>query len=474
MSTRSKIVKKCLSCFYRSVFFLLAFPLAVNSSAAGSAAEFSFPQSSEFLSVPAEKVTAAPLPDGKIDNNEYGEGEALSSFSGLYFSDADGFEVTETQKEAYKNINETILVSFDDRYFYVALKLVSPEGRLGIYDHGLYGKVFSVSISLGFTKEEDLLSRQATLNNCYYFSCDSVEPVEVSGTRLRKENDSLKNVLQISSSVKAFQDRGFVDEEKTLWNGAKYCKEAAAFLNDKGSEISFECRIPVGDVLLCLKEEDRPDILSSLKDEETFFGSFLSQISVNSLTGSSPMLVTSGISAKSECTCVDSGETWNEVFISGLGLPRATAYAIDWIMTPLSFGGENSNENESRPITPDVSKNNIPGTNNKNNGETEVDVLVTPPPVSFGQAFVDHSQNEGLVEDESVFEGLPETGENIPEHTEILPLEPEDEEETSSIWGSVLPFITGILMLVSVLIIAIIFFHKEKEEKNAEKSKKKK
>ncbi len=473
MCSTSNFIKKSFCFIGNAALIVLAFSLSISTAAATFSKSFSF-SSLENLGVAAifaNKADEAPAIDGTVSNNEYKGENILTTSDGLSFATEDGFEITEDKREALGNINETVSVSYDDRYFYVAIRLFAPNGVLLPYDHDLYGNVFSVYISLSVAAGEDLLSRQAVLSNCYYFSSDSLSAVAMSGMRLQKQDNALKNVLQISSSMEAFQNKGFLDDMNVLWNGEKYCKEAAITLNGENSLLTFECRIPVGDVLLCLENDDRSEALSALKKEKAFVGSFLSRISVNSLADSSPLCVTSGISAKSVCPFSDTGETWNKVFVSHFMIQQTAAYSIDWLMTPLSFGGKLENEDDGAGnILSAVGDKPL----NESVDDKEIAHIGAPPAVTTGTDVKDPVMNQDALEDESVFDDLPDPGETLPEHTEIIPIESEATKgESKNVFGSVFPFLAGVLMLVSVFVIAYVFFKNEKEEKNAKKTKKK-
>ncbi|MBR4287983.1 MAG: hypothetical protein IKT50_00935 [Clostridia bacterium] len=475
----SKYIKKCISFFFKQFVLVLAFSLGINASGAQLPEKISFssPKHLGLSAVCAEKSTVAPVLDGTVLENEYNEKNTLTPSYGLTIATGDGGEGAERKRDAYKNIKETVSVFYDDWYFYISMELIAPDGNLAPYCCDPYGDVFLVSVSLGLDEGADPVSCQAVLNNNYYYSLDSSSVVAVSGVRLRKQGNALKNTLQISSSVKMFQNKGFVDDENVLWNGEKYCEEASAVLNDDFTKLSFQCRIPVGDVLLCLEETQRTDAFLALKNDKAFCGSFLSQISVGSLTDDTPLLAVSGLSAKSVCPYSETGESWNEVLVSDFGLSQETSYAIDWIMSPLFFGGKQEEESADATDSIDTSDLTDRDLENKTN---QGDACDSVGDLSGGESEkLEKTQNEsvsveGLVEDESIFDHLPDAEDPLPEHTEIIPIETDAANaESSTSFGSVLPFFAGILMLASVFIIAYVFFRKEKEEKNAKKSKKK-
>ena len=471
MNPMSFFIKKSISFLCVSVFIVPAFFLGIGTTAAQIPEGFSFssPESLGLSAISAEKTDSVPILDGTVSSGEYTNKNILTPSHGLVFSTEDSYEVSEDKKTALRNVVETVSVSYDDRYFYVAMELFDPNGAIAPYSHALYGEVFSVVISLGASPNSDLLSRQAVLKNCYYFLLDSPSAVAVSGIRLQKRDGVLKNVLQISSSAKTLQNNGFSDDEKILWNGEKYCKEAVYTLDGERSKFSFECRIPIGDVLLSLDENERREALSALKREEAFFGSFLSQISVNSLSDSAPLCVTSGILTKSVCPFSNVGESWNEAFVSDFGIAKSVANTIDWLMMLLSFGGKTENGGTGNAIAPADGEPFGVIDDNKENVQNS-----TPPTVTTKRGNADFLAGQGALEDESVFDDLPDVGDILPEHTEIIPIESEAEKgESENIFGSTLPFLAGVLMLTSVFLIAFIFFKRENQEKNAKNTKKK-
>lgn len=474
----SKYIKKCISFLFKQFVIALAFSSSISAFGAQLPEKFSFssPKHLGLSAVYAEKNTIIPVSNEDVFENKYDGKNTLTPSCGLNIATVDGCEVAEGKRDEYKNIKETVSVFYDDRYFYIFMELTAPDGNLAPCYCDPYGDVFLVSVSLGLDEGTDPVSCQAVLSNNYYYSIDSSSVVAVSGVRLRKQGNILKNTLQISSAVKVLENKGFVDDENVLWNGEKYCNEASVALSDDFAKLTFECRIPVGDVLLCLEEAQRAEAFLALKNNKAFYGSFLSQISVGSLKGDNPLLAVSGLSAKSVCPYSETGKSWNEILASDFGLPQETAYAIEWIMSPLSFGGMHE---ESEDVThsiqaSDLTDRDLESKTDQGSACDGVDALTGDESEKLEKIQNETNLDDGLPEDESVFDHLPDAEDTIPEHTEIIPIETDaTKEEGSTTIGSVLPFFAGILMLASVFIIAYVFFRKEKEEKNAKKGKKK-
>ncbi len=569
MIPMSKKVK--LTLFFRCLtifnLFIILFRLPTFATEASEKSSFSFNESLGLIAVAADKVDTAPVLDGIISEGEYVSKVEFTIAQGLSLTADSGEVVSSNYLEQYSDVKENVSVSYDDEYFYVAIDLSINDGKYTAFYHQLHGNVYSFAISLGVDPLENVAARSAALRNVYYFASSSKEAIAVTGARISFINGELRNELKISSSLKALKNNGYTDKNDVLWNGEKYCKESKFVCNENKSAASFECRIPVGDVLLSLSEEKREEVLGLLQNEEEFCGSFMAQASLAGMPSSSLMACTA-VSAKDFCS-YDDGKTWNEALIADFGIAPSTAYAIDYLMAPLSFGGRETsspgNDNDDAPaqnenvdkdgtaVNNNVnndnasdnvlvqneeqntesnlqeqqkpnSSNSLPnreegkdggseGGNIKENNQTESNTkeeneekdaaeqtkkeetikpedskeekineedLVTILPNSEYEIMLpdDFSEKNAssfdhdAFEDESVFEELPDADDNLPEHTEIIPLDSEDDGSTENVLGTVVPFLAAVLMLVSVIAVAFIFFKIEKEEKNAEKTKK--
>lgn len=471
----SKNVRK--SSVARRLFPLIAFLILLFDpvSAANIPDGFSFssPMDLGLKAVYGYHNETPPVLDGFVAEGEY-EGETVCKpGAGLVVSAEDGTEVSEEISGPFTAMEEVVHLNFDPSYFYVAIELSFSANGFSAYRHVSYGNVISVAVDLSAEDGENVAARHAGLRNVYYFSLSSPSPLAVSGTRLRYTSERFQSVTQISSTISSFKNCGYTDTDGEIWNGERYCREASLLCNEGMTRAVFECRIPVGDVLSCIDETKRAEVLTKMENGDFFCGSFLSQVSVGSLAGASCLTATTGIPTKSVCTFSDDGESWNEVLIRDFGLSKSTSYAIEWLMSPLVFGADdNMFSNPSFPD--DDGKREL----SENTHDAPSPSLAAPSTTANSGILTEEKtdppipETEDREEDESVFDGLPDEGDHIPESTEILPIENDEEGNETGLASSLILLLAGIFMLVSVIIVAFVFFKKEKEEKNNEKTKK--
>lgn len=456
--------------FLRKVvcFFLLAL-ISIRISVASFASRFdsvlSLLDESGMKCVSTNVATQAPFADGVIGDDEYALFNDFSVGSGIFLYSSDG---KATVSDRYSSMEWKQALCFDDTYAYFAMKLEFPDAALHTYPHPSFGNVVSVSVFLGLDRGEDPACRNAGLENVYYFSMSEPKPVAVSGLRLKYIGDRYQLLSQISSTQVKYSDTGFVDESGTTWTGEKYLGEAGLAVAADAGSATFECRIPLGDVLITVDEKNGTDALERLKNDSDFKGSLQARISLCPLTGDEYLLASLGRSALDEIS--DSEESFREALISRFGQSKNTAYAVEWIPSVFSMTSVSA---PSLPSQTDSDGKDGSGSETDPEIGNQENPFTDKPSVDEDQPSVPKPLPEtgATVDDESVFDGLPDADDPLPENTEVLEIEAE-EGSGSTLISSVMLLIAGIFMIASVIAVAYFFFKKEKEEKNNEKAKK--
>jgi len=305
--------------FPKVMFFLSAITLVLCSfsaffpvfAAEYDALSFRDLSSLGLPTIRGEKVESLPKTDGVLSEGEYPSfcsaslenGLHLLSFGGRY--EHDGLSASLFGSES-ASVEQKTAISYDDTYFYLAIVLTLPDKNIMTpFDHPLSSSVYAITLSLGLTDSENVVERSSALHNTYFISSEDFSCKGVTGKRVVRNADaSSRMALQISSFSDTFKKKGYVDEKGVCWNGAHYTREIA--LKKQDGTVFLEARIPIGDVLLSVKEETRARVKSQLsRENESLCTSFYSQISLTDRValseGDTPLCITTGIAGKSIC-----------------------------------------------------------------------------------------------------------------------------------------------------------------------------
>lgn len=370
----------------------------------------------------------APVLDGTISSAEYGTLTSLDSGSGLVLK---GCDFSDSVKAS-----QTMAVAFCGDSLYVGTSFTLPAGFFAPQDKASYGKVYSIGFALSLSQGDHPLLREAGILQDYFFSSENSACVGVSGRRILRATDGSSRVVrQISNTL---LDCGYTDADGVLWNGPQYCRSAAfsRSRSDLRETFVFEIRIPLGDALLSVPEDERASTeMAVLTGDGSRCGAFRTTLYLSKDTA-----LTCGIDS-SEPLSSDDTTAWKDALSERYG----SGTSLDVIPLPLYLAGS--------PIR----KGSV------SSAETSVPAVTTQtavmPPVP------ETEDREIVTEDEALFADLPDEEDMIPEETQILPYDGEEEEASPSFVGSILSILSGVLVIAAVIAIYLLEKHKEKKDR---------
>ncbi len=435
-------------------------------------------------SMHGSRSNAPVLLDGKITEGEYGrcnfarwnEGIRLLSLGGQYdngdLAPLFGLDLEGVLQENY--------LSFDNRYFYLGVRLLLPDmDMIGSYQHPKAGAVYLISVSLGLTPGEDPVERSSCLTNRYFFSADGLDCIALSGTRMINWGEGESElVLSFSSFTTEDQNIGYTDFDGLLWNSDRYRKEAV--LTQEMTEgkclVTFEARIPIGDVLLSVEPARRDQISLTLKTGKgQICGSFFTQISVTDCVPgngglTTPLCISTGIAGNSPCPFSDSGESWSCVIRNSHINSEGLICTVDYLPTPIYLVGGPSKVDWQEGSGTDSTVPPSEGIAGEGSLSASPDSELRKEDISQGETGGDaYTGGDRFLED------LPPLGEELPEHTEIIYLDRDEsgkEDGEMSLLGSILTLGAGVFLFFSVVGVSVLLRLREKQDEKNKKTTK--
>ncbi len=443
---------KRFASFLLSIFVI--FCLAHQVSAEALPSDFSLDDLSSF-GIESLKLSRSITPtiDGVISEGEYTATDWIYQGKGLCFT-ADGVVNNEHLDAKQKNY-----VALYGSFLVLAMEAQLPRNLVNAYDYNGSGPVYAVSFTLGLTPGNHPKLRASVWNQNYYFSAEDFDCAGVSGMRLVSSVEGPSRVaLQLSTFRPSLSKNGFTDENGILWDGKRFSEYAAFSLVEKEDRVYAACEvmIPLEDALLSVPDEQKSTVRNSvLANQGTLCGGFSASLSFSEMC-----TLVSGIPTEAPYPDA-SGQTWGDA-LSFCYSDGEETYGLKVIPIPLYLAG-------NAPAK-DSAENRVPVFETDSKSEDKDSFVDAPSKFLSLTPNVPTVSSSVLLEDESVFDCLPDEGDAIPEESEILPIEKEEEEKKStSLLGSVFTVLSGLLLLSAVIILCIYDRKREKREEEEEK-----
>ncbi len=436
----------------------------------------------------ASRVSQAPVTDGILEEKEY-ESSApvpeLSLGNGLFLVSSNGDKEITPQAAFPAGITVAPFVRYDSAYFYIALQVKFPSGTsVPQIARERAGRQHLVQILLGLSQHTDAAAAQSRLLNAYYFDPQSKNCTYVIGERVSVRMGQLPvSALRISNLYEERRNEGFVDDAGIRWTADYYCSQAAlsAQLAANGeTTMVFEARIPVGDALLSVPEEERGAVLGKIqKEDECFLGSFSFRIpAIDGLEQNAVYLSNARAAGDVTVFPLSGGEGTDFASAYLADFPAELgANVVNFLPSPIFFSQNGDFELPPSPATPKASDPASPadGTADPSGpappSTTAASSAVAPSADAPSETPSDAaSGNDRITEaeqnDSSSDPWLPE---NLipPESTERIELEKEDSGFALREW---IFLIVGILMLLAIVAFYFVLRQSEKIQKEKERN----
>ncbi len=369
--------------------------------------------------------------DGKASVGEYPTVHQFDPKTGNLISTVQGFDF------AFCGIQ--LAVSYNRDFVYVALSdsSASPFSATG---QPSLGACYRILVSVGFC---DLYPQG--LSECfneYCFSKNDLNCTSVFGHRISYESGKRTFRGQIYTLHPEMEVP--CEIQGKIWDAKCYQSEAVLLRNADGSSF-FECRIPIADIATSSSGRVPP---SQSDEKDAFCGSF--RLETDLLVDGKHQAFRIGL--PSDSIVSSQNISWKEY------IAQNTAFITDQIpeviSLPLFFAGEPTvNQNPAPPSL----ENDIP--------QTSTQEIAVP---SVTESEQGTGPNSSL---HDPFPGLPQMGETVPDETVILG-ETDSDGEKDFAASSVLLFLAGVLLVLSVIGTSLIYQKMERDEKNGRKKKK--
>ncbi len=444
------MLKKDLCIFVVFVFALFLPVLSVSAQQSLSCFDL---RDYNLILFQAKHIQSPPIADGMIGLGEYPVFSHTTINNGSFFTSYDMMFSQSLQNE--EDYPCDIAISYDERNFYVAFSMTESISSYGTFYHPELGEIYSVTVLLGAESTDDPNMRDSHLVNEYLFASDGTA-VGFVGTRILRSASGTASVVDSLSSLQPQQrENGYVDECGECWNAQHYLENVKLSLSytDSEVEVVFEAIIPIGDVLQCVRREEKEMVKQQLSEQVgSRIGSFALSFSVGETSDKNTVCVSTAIPIHSDTPLK------NDLLDSFEHLSSAVAC----IPSPLYLVGTLPMLQQTPDLTVSVDLDHSQdddGCANENTAES-----AKPNP------------QEGLVTDlpseEEFLEMLPDPNNGDPSEEE-LEEEKADNTVHSSLLADILTLISALFIFVAMLIFFVVLQKKENHDKNHKISRKK-
>lgn len=442
---------------FRTLALLLVWGIALSPLSV-SAQSFSFADLSS-CGISSMRVARpdSAVCDGVLSSEEYLHSVQFRKNAGLYL-------MSNTSDTASSDLSDEFcqenFVSLVGDLIYCGIRLsVKNEDLSPIVKSDV--SCYRISVSLGLFSGDHPALLGSLLTNTYYFSSSDFSCVGFTGQRTARSVEERSSASKpMSTFVASQQNSGVTTSDGVKWNAGHYCEEAFLSL-EKGTSITqivAEFRIPVEDALLSVTPSQRNSVRTQLRNpNQTLWGSFTTKVDLNSRS----YLIT-GLPASEPASFSSDYESFFDWMDLNFEVPVSGKYIPSVIPIPLYWCGD----------IPKTSVTAVPSPHENVGAGSAPDLTTThaeiPQAVTTTSAPLETKEYSSLhtKEDESVFASLPDRDDLLPEDTEIVYDEKsttKKKENQTSLASSILATATGVLILVSVLVLCIYFRAVEKK-----------